>query len=59
MCADTCEYGAVSIDDAGKPQVDAALCNGCGKCELKCPSGSLTAFNGSRKRGINVERWEG
>jgi len=56
VCADSCEYEAVTINDSGKPVVNESLCNGCGECELRCPSATYRAYSGSKKRGINVER---
>ena len=59
VCADKCPYDAISIDETGKPQVDEALCNGCGACEFACPSASLGAYSGAKTRGINVMKAEG
>lgn len=53
-CVDACGYGAISLTDAGRPVVDAGLCNGCGECEYVCPSASYTSYSGSGRRGINV-----
>lgn len=55
-CVDACDYGAIELDDAGHPMVDADKCNGCGKCEYLCPSATFKSYSGSRKRGINVEK---
>lgn len=54
VCVDACVYDAISLDSTGKPVVDAALCNGCGRCELACPSASYLAYSGSPNRGVNV-----
>lgn len=54
VCVDACPYGAVSLDAYRRPQVDESLCNGCGFCELRCPSASYRAYSGSGNRGINV-----
>ena len=56
VCVDACPYGALSADASGRPVVDAALCNGCGVCELSCPSNTYRSFIGGSRRGINVER---
>jgi ferredoxin-type protein NapG len=59
-CIDECPYGAISNVN-GRPVVDTAKCNGCGKCENICPSASYHSYNRSTdaslgtKRGINVE----
>jgi len=55
-CVDACAYDAVHLDDAGRPVVDAGVCNGCGQCEYVCPSSSFRSYSGSKNRGINVER---
>lgn len=53
-CIEECPYEAI-VAVAGVPRVIADSCNGCGICEHACPSGSLRAFSGDRKRrGINV-----
>jgi MauM/NapG family ferredoxin protein len=37
-CRDACPVpGALRLSDAGRPQVDAARCTGCGGCEYVCP----------------------
>lgn len=56
VCADSCTYEAITMSDTGKPVVDESLCNGCGRCEYACPSASLGSFQGSQRRGINVEK---
>lgn len=55
VCADACIYGAITLDDHGRPVVDAQACNGCGRCEYKCPSASYLTYAGGKLRGINVE----
>lgn len=54
VCVDACIYGAISLDEHGRPQVDASKCNGCGRCENKCPSSSYLSYSGGKTRGINV-----
>lgn len=46
VCVDACPYGAISLSAEQRPQVDAAVCNGCGKCELVCPSASYRQLIG-------------
>ena len=58
VCADNCIYGAITMSDTGKPIVDESLCNGCGRCEYACPSASLGTYQGSKTRGINVQKVE-
>lgn len=40
-CAEYCEAGAIRIrprvGGAGQPEIDPALCNGCGACYRPCP----------------------
>ncbi len=57
-CYEKCPYEAISLTANDRPVVDEALCNGCGVCEYVCPSTSFGSFDGSQKRGINVE-WMG
>ncbi|WP_314921164.1 4Fe-4S dicluster domain-containing protein [Slackia exigua] len=54
VCVDACQYGAISLDEAGRPVVNTGLCNGCGQCEYECPSASYGSYSGSGVRGINV-----
>ncbi len=58
VCSDVCPYGAISFAAGGMPVVDAALCNGCGVCEYRCPSSVLRAYSATGKRGINIEKCE-
>ena len=55
LCVEACIYGAISLDASGRPVVDKSKCNGCGRCEYKCPSNSYLSYGGGKKRGINVE----
>lgn len=57
-CVDACEYDAITLNETEKPVVHADLCNGCGKCELECPSATYRMYSGSSARGINVEVWK-
>jgi len=36
-CAEACPFGAISIDAAGLPVIDADICTGCGVCVKTCP----------------------
>lgn len=53
-CADSCNQGAVRLDDEGRPYIVASLCNGCGACEYSCPSASFRSYDGNQARGITV-----
>lgn len=56
VCVDECPVeGAITLDEHGRPIVDENLCDGCGKCELKCPAASLRAYDASAmEKGIYV-----
>ncbi len=54
-CRDSCGFGALSFSEGGHPVVDAAACNGCGRCELECTALVYGAFAGGTRRGIRVE----
>lgn len=54
VCVEACVYGAITLDEHGRPRVDEAKCNGCGRCEFKCPSNSYLSYSGSKRRGVNV-----
>jgi ferredoxin len=41
MCADSCQFGALSLED-GIATVDSAACMGCGVCVSKCTQGALS-----------------
>lgn len=54
-CYDVCPYGAIELDDTGRPYVIAEACNGCGACQSVCVSmqeGSLS--EGATSRAIVV-----
>ena len=38
VCANACPIDAISLDEYGRPSVDAQACNGCGACEQSCVS---------------------
>lgn len=46
LCIDACPYGAVIMNDLQRPEVIADKCNGCGKCEMVCPSGTYRTHIG-------------
>ncbi len=54
-CVDACPYGAIWLDESGRPVIDTQACNGCGACEFACPSNSYRSFAGGTARGVNVE----
>lgn len=58
ICAESCPYDAISLDELLCPVVDTERCNGCGVCEFMCPSGSYRSYSNSGQRGINVEPLE-
>lgn len=54
-CIEACSYGALSLSDDNLLALDVNKCNGCGACEHACPSASYQTYNGSKRKGINVE----
>lgn len=57
LCSQKCPYGAISINDTGKPVIDEAKCNGCGVCVYECPSLVYRAYSGGNTRGVEVVQW--
>ena len=54
-CSAACPYDAIYLDSHQRPFVDAAKCNGCGRCENICPSGALRAYSDRKgSKGITV-----
>jgi ferredoxin-type protein NapG len=47
LCIDACPYEAIVINDEQRPEVIPARCNGCGKCELVCPSATYRQLIGA------------
>lgn len=56
VCVDECPVeGAIELDERGRPAVNENLCDGCGRCEQKCPASSLRSYDASvLDRGIYV-----
>ena len=55
VCVAQCPLNAIFLDDSKKPVVDGEKCNGCGICEMSCPSTSLRAYDKqSQGKGIIV-----
>ena len=46
--------GAITMDNAQRPVVDASRCNGCGLCEYVCPSSSVRSYTRASGKGIVV-----
>lgn len=61
VCANACPIGAISLDEHGRPSVDAQACNGCGACEQSCVSlestsvGEGESSRATTRRAIVVE----
>jgi ferredoxin len=53
MCADSCQFGALSLED-GIATVDSAACMGCGVCVSKCTQGALSLVR-APARGTPLE----
>ena len=58
-CVDSCPWNALSLDDAKRLVVDERRCNGCGACEQACPTNAYGNYDGTSRRGINVEVFHG
>ncbi len=41
VCVDKCPLKAIYLDDSKRPVVIPEKCNGCGICQIECPSTSL------------------
>jgi electron transport complex protein RnfB len=41
VCAGICVNDAISYDNGGVPRIDLSLCEACGRCAAKCPSGVI------------------
>jgi ferredoxin-type protein NapG len=46
--------GALTLDNAKRPSVDASKCTGCGLCEYVCPSTSSGRYTRASGKGIVV-----
>ncbi len=60
-CYDVCPYGAIELDQEGRPYVIDSKCNGCGACEAACVSltnGSRSAASDATSRAIVVKAQE-
>lgn len=53
-CHDECPYEAVILDEKKRPSIDAAKCNGCGKCVSACPALVFQSFGSKKVRGIQI-----
>ena len=40
-CVESCQFGALAMNDNGLPEVIESKCNGCGKCVEACPRGII------------------
>lgn len=55
VCVDECPRDAISLDEKRRPIVDGSICDGCGLCELVCPSASLRSYSDhSESKGVVV-----
>jgi ferredoxin-type protein NapG len=55
-CVDECPFDAVTLNNQSHPVIDLAKCNGCGVCENICPSNTYRSYQGSNRRGVNIEQ---
>lgn len=58
-CVSACPTEALALDDEGRLGIDEEACWGCGACEFACPSNAYRTYDGSTRRGINIELWKG
>jgi ferredoxin-type protein NapG len=54
LCRNSCPYGAISVDNQTRPEVDPEKCKGCGSCEHVCPALALRSYIGGSTRGIKI-----
>jgi MinD superfamily P-loop ATPase len=40
-CIEVCPFGAIAVQNGGRPTVVELMCEGCGVCKLACPSGAI------------------
>jgi heterodisulfide reductase subunit A len=40
-CVKVCPYGAPSINEVGKAEIQGAMCMGCGHCIASCPARAI------------------
>jgi len=43
ICVSVCPYGAISINERDKSEINPALCKGCGTCTATCASGAINS----------------
>lgn len=53
-CHEVCPHDAITLDARRRPTISPEKCNGCGKCEMACPSFIFQSMHGQRERGIVV-----
>ncbi len=53
-CYEECPLDAITLDEAGRPLVDAMRCNGCGRCEHVCIAPMVRSYGHGAGKGIIV-----
>ncbi len=43
LCAEACRFGAITLDDEGRPHIDLSKCISDGRCIHACPTGAIRA----------------
>ena len=58
-CITVCPEHALSKDDEGRLLLDEQACWGCGMCQYACLSNAYGSYDGSARRGVNIEMYRG
>ncbi len=59
LCEQVCPVKAVSMTGDGLPLIDPALCNLCGICIEKCPTGAIVRVHGTSSSQKDFDEYKG